>query len=106
MNVNRRNFLKGVGGLTAASALGGCASSKFGFNAGCRTYQGEKLKFGIIGAGGKGWTDWRNMFWHGELPVAICDVDSREIDRRSPDPREGLQNGFDPHLYGLPEDDR
>ena len=49
-------------GLAAATAFGGCASSPFGFNCGCRTYRGEKLKFGIIGAGGKGWTDWRNMF--------------------------------------------
>ena len=81
MQTNRRNFLKGIGGLAAASAVGGCASSKFGFTCGCKTYQGEKLKFGIIGAGGKGWTDWRNMFWHGELPVAICDVDRREIDK-------------------------
>ena len=81
MQTNRRNFLKGIGGLAAASAVGGCASSKFGFTCGCKTYQGEKLKFGIIGAGGKGWTDWRNMFWHGELPVAICDVDSTLIDK-------------------------
>ena len=81
MQTNRRSFLKGIGGLAAASAVGGCASSKFGFNCGCKTYQGEKLKFGIIGAGGKGWTDWRNMFWHGELPVAICDVDSTLIDK-------------------------
>ena len=81
MNTNRRNFIKGFGGLAAASALSGCASSKFGCNAGCKTYQGEKLKFGIIGADGKGWTDWRNMFWHGELPVAICDVDRFAIDK-------------------------
>ena len=81
MNTNRRNFLRGFGGLAATSALGGCKTSGLGFNCGCKTYQGEKLKFGIIGAGGKGWTDWRNMFWHGELPVAICDVDRREIDK-------------------------
>ena len=72
MNTNRRNFLRGFGGLAAVSALGDCKTSGLGFNCGCRTYQGEKLKFGIIGAGGKGWTDWRNMFWHGELPVAMC----------------------------------
>ena len=81
MNTNRRNFIKGFGGFAAATALGGCKTSGLGFNCGCRTYQGEKLKFGIIGAGGKGWTDWRNMFWNGALPVAICDVDRREIDK-------------------------
>ncbi len=81
MNSNRRNFLKGIGSLAAVPAFAGCASRQFGCNVGCKTYQGERLRFGIIGAGGKGWTDWRNMFWHGELPVAICDVDRREIDR-------------------------
>lgn len=79
MDMNRRGFLKGVGGCVAASAFGGCSSMSF--NVGCKTYQGEKLKFGVIGADGKGWTDWRNMFWHGELPVAICDVDRRAIDK-------------------------
>lgn len=81
MNTNRRSFIGGLGGFAAAGALGGCASPGFSRNVGCRIYRGERLKFGIIGAGGKGWTDWRNMFWHGEVPVAICDVDRREIDK-------------------------
>ena len=80
MNANRRNFIKGFGGLAAATAFGGCSSTGV-FSCGDAKYRGDKLKFGVIGAGGKGWTDWRNMFWHGELPVAICDVDRREIDR-------------------------
>ena len=81
MNTNRRNFLASIGGVAAATALGGCKTGGIGFNCGCRTYQGNRLKFGVIGAGGKGWTDWRNMMWHGEVPVAICDVDRREIDK-------------------------
>ncbi len=81
MNINRRSFITGMGGFAAATALGGCTSSKFGCTVGCKMYQGDRLKFGIIGADGKGWTDWRNMFWHGEVPVAICDVDRRAIDK-------------------------
>lgn len=81
MKTNRRNFISGLGGIAAASAMCGCATTSSSASRGCRLYRGERLKFGIIGAGGKGWTDWRNMFWHGELPVAICDVDSTQIDR-------------------------
>ena len=35
MNTNRRDFIKGIGGLAAVSALGGCASAKLGFDCGC-----------------------------------------------------------------------
>ena len=92
MTGNRRSFLKGIGIAAAASALGGCKANRCkaggaGTSAaacGIRLLKGEKLKFGAIGAGGKGWTDWRNMLWHGELPVAICDVDQTAIDMRSP----------------------
>jgi len=79
VRLNSRGFLQRFGGCAVAGLFGGCVAG--GFNVGCMRYQGERLKFGIIGAGGKGWTDWRNMFWHGELPVAICDVDRREIDK-------------------------
>ena len=77
--MNRRNFIRGFGGLAAATAFGGCRTGVF--SCGNAKYRGEKLRFGIIGAGGKGWTDWRNMFWNGALPVAICDVDRREIEK-------------------------
>ena len=80
MKTSRRNFLASIGGTAAAASLAGCSSTG-AFNCGNARYRGGKLKFGIIGAGGKGWTDWRNMFWHGELPVAICDVDRRAIDK-------------------------
>ena len=91
MRMNRRGFLARIGGLTALSAFGGCASG--GFNIGERHLVGEKLRFGVIGADGKGWTDWRNMFFHGNLPVAICDVDRTAIDRSLAVIRE---KGFNP----------
>lgn len=81
MKTNRRNF---IGGLTAAAgvaAVGGCASSKYGFHCARAAFRGQRLKFGVIGAGGKGFTDWTNMLAHGEVPAAICDVDRGNIDR-------------------------
>ena len=81
MTVNRRTFLRGIGATAAASAFGGCCTADGGARCARTAPNCERLKFGIIGAGGKGWTDWCNMFWHGELPVAICDVDRREIDK-------------------------
>ena len=82
---SRRGFLKGLGVAMASAAAGGCASPRKGACAApaCanKVLRGDRLKFGIIGADGKGWTDWRNMFWHGNVPVAICDVDSRAIDK-------------------------
>ena len=80
MNIERRSLLKGIGGLAVASAFGGCRSP-YGFHCARTALKGDKLKFGVIGAGGKGFSDWTMMFEHGELPVAICDVDSREIDK-------------------------
>ena len=81
MKTNRRGFLKGLGGIAAAASLGGCATGGRGAKIARAGFRGQKLKFGVIGAGGKGWTDWRNMLAHGEVPVAICDVDREAIDK-------------------------
>ena len=78
---NRREFIKGFAAACGAAAVGGCASSKYGFHCARTALKGDKLKFGILGADGKGWTDWRNALAHGEVPVAICDVDTRAIDK-------------------------
>ena len=98
----RRGFLKGMGLAVAASAIGGCKSGpKCGAAPACASaaLKGDKLKFGVIGAGGKGWTDWRNMFWHGNLPVAICDVDRGAIDRSLAEMRAKGFNVADVRTY-------
>ena len=78
MKTGRRGFITGMVGLGLFGA-GGCITGGGVFSIGGR-HPGEKLRFGVIGAGGKGFTDWTMAFKHGELPVAICDVDRREID--------------------------
>lgn len=99
MTGNRRSFLKGIGVTAAASAFGGCCTADGGARCARTVPNCGRLKFGIIGAGGKGWTDWRNMFWHGELPVAICDVDRREIDKSLAYMRAKGMNTADVRVY-------
>ena len=78
MQFNRRDFVKGSSFAAAAVAMGGCGTTrparKF-----CKA--GEKLNIGVIGVGGKGWSDWLPMFQNGENIVALCDVDRGPIDR-------------------------
>lgn len=86
--MNRRNFLKGSA-LTAAG-LGFAGCDTFG---GSFTYPsfttlapklrkpGEKLNIGVIGVGGKGWSDWNPMFKNGENIVAMCDIDRTWVDK-------------------------
>ena len=79
MQLNRRDFVKGGASAAGILAAGGCVSSRPArvFN----KKPGEKLNIGVIGVGGKGWSDWMPMFEHGENIVALCDVDRGPIDR-------------------------
>lgn len=79
MQLNRRDFVKGGASAAGILAAGGCVSSRP-----ARVFKkkpGEKLNIGVIGVGGKGWSDWMPMFEHGENIVALCDVDRGPIDR-------------------------
>ncbi|MBP5509684.1 MAG: Gfo/Idh/MocA family oxidoreductase [Kiritimatiellae bacterium] len=87
MRLNRRGFLKGAAFTVAAFALDGCTTTK-GFTYPTITRvvprfrkPGEKLNIGVVGVGGKGWSDWVPMFEHGENIVALCDVDRGPVDR-------------------------
>lgn len=85
MKLNRRDFVKGASLMASALAMGGCKSSRYpkvtrtvaprlrGAN--------DKLNIGVIGVGGKGWSDWTPMFRHGENIVALCDADKGMIER-------------------------
>ena len=87
MGFNRRDFLKGSSFAAASLALSGCNS--FGADAYPTVTRvpaksrkpNEKLNIGVIGVGGKGWSDWMPMFEHGENIVALCDVDRNEVDK-------------------------
>ena len=74
MKFNRRDFLKGIAGASAAAAAG-CTSSRYGFHCARQIKPGQKINFAAIGSYGKGLSDWVPMVKHGENLVALCDVD-------------------------------
>ncbi len=87
MGFNRRDFMKGSSFAAASLALAGCNS--FGADAYPTVKPvpakvrkpGDKLNVGVIGVGGKGWSDWEPIFKMGENIVAICDVDRDPVDK-------------------------
>ena len=86
--MNRRNFLKGSALTAAGLGLAGCDTFGGSFSYPDITTvapkfrkPGEKLNIGVIGVGGKGWSDWTPMFKNGENIVALCDVDRTQVDR-------------------------
>ncbi len=87
LQFNRRNFMKGASLTAATLAVGGCGTTGGSYPAVSRTTvprfrkPGEKLNIGVVGVGGKGWSDWTPMFANGENIVALCDVDRKQIDR-------------------------
>ncbi len=85
MQFNRRDFIKG--GACVAASMGVANASGAGlFPKGSGVVPkfrkpGEKLNIGVIGVGGKGWSDWMPMFENGENIVALCDVDRGPVDK-------------------------
>ena len=77
MSTSRRGFIRGLAGAGLFSAGGTILPGCFGISN--PRLAGDKLNVGVIGAGGKGWSDWTPMFLHGENIAAICDVDRRAI---------------------------
>ena len=87
MKFNRRDFMKGSGCAAISLALAGCTSlGTKGYPKVTRVVPkfrkpGEKLNIGVIGVGGKGWSDWNPMFGMGENIVALCDVDRVQLEK-------------------------
>jgi hypothetical protein len=77
MQFNRRDFIKGGAYAAGALAMGGCATAA---PRPVRVTEG-KLNIGVIGVGGKGWSDWNPMLDYGENIVALCDADRGQINR-------------------------
>jgi len=83
----RRDFMKGSGCAAVSLALAGCQSlGGKGYPKVTRVAPkfrkpGEKLNIGVIGVGGKGWSDWNPMFGMGENIVALCDVDRGQLEK-------------------------
>ncbi len=79
---SRRDFLKGAGLVTAASALPAwfieeCAAQQAARPA-ASSAPSEQIRLGLIGCGGQGRGDARNAQRFGKV-VAVCDVDTRHI---------------------------
>lgn len=74
--MTRRHFLLSTAWAAGAAALNGCATAAAGPR---RIAPGEKVKIGIIGCGGKGWSDREGV--SGENIVALCDVDEIALQR-------------------------
>ena len=78
MSFSRRSFLKGIAG-SAALVSGGCKN--FFVGGGPRIVgPGQKVRLGVVGAGGKGRFDWKCLYADGAEIVAFCDVDAALID--------------------------
>ena len=67
--VSRRSLLKG-----AAAGIAGIAVGKLEANTGPKI-QTQKIRFGIIGSGGKGWSGMEAAAGFGDI-VALCDIDA------------------------------
>ena len=81
---NRRDFIKGTALTTAALALNSPAQLAFPKIAKVSPRirkPNEKLNIGVIGVGGKGWSNWEPMFNWDENIVALCDADRNQNDR-------------------------
>lgn len=83
MRTNRRAFMRGTVGTAAALALEGCealSGKTRCVNAPRFRKPGERLNIGVVGVGGKGWSNWEPMFKMGENIVALCDTDQNPVD--------------------------
>ena len=78
MSLDRRSFLKSFV-ASAALVSGGCGSFSIGRSPRL-VGPGQKVRLGIVGAGGKGMYDWTHLYAAGAEIVAFCDVDSSMID--------------------------
>lgn len=100
MNIStRRSFIQKTGMAAAgAMALGQLPLSAL---ASQRKYvaPSDKLRFGVIGCKGMGWSDIRSHLGMPEVDcVALCDVDQNVLDMRSADIEK--MGGKKPTLYG------
>lgn len=74
--LSRRDVLRGSAAAVAGLALGaGTEASGVASPRPSRKGDSAKIRFGIIGCGGKGWSGMEQAAEHGEI-VALCDVDA------------------------------
>jgi len=76
--LSRRDVLKGAAATVAAMAAATSSAEQRRGEANGRTE--GRLRIGVIGSGGKGWSGMEQAAAHGDI-VAICDVDANERSR-------------------------
>jgi len=90
MQIDRRSFLRGAALATASVAMSGCNTMRGKVPSPYPQFTkvvpkalkpNDKLNIGVVGVGGKGWSDWTPMFQNGDNIVALCDTDRGQIDR-------------------------
>ncbi len=84
MRIKRRDFMSGTAGAAVSLALAGCGTvaGKSGSARAPRFRKpGERLNIGVVGVGGKGWSNWEPIFKMGENIVALCDVDRMPVEQ-------------------------
>lgn len=91
MNINRRNFMRGLAGISTLAA-GGCFSiGKSGAG---------KIRLAAVGVMGKGYSDWTPMVKSGLAEiVAFCDAD---YSMREKAQARLIQDGIDFDMYRVP----
>ena len=72
-DISRRELLRGSAAAVAGLALGGATAETP--QTGGADATGKRLRFGIIGCGGKGWSGMADAAQFGDI-VALCDVDA------------------------------
>lgn len=84
LNMTRREAVGLAVGAAVSGAWAGCCGRPRGTVSGQPAPRfrkpGERLNIGVIGVGGKGWSNWEPMFKMGENIVALCDVDRTPVD--------------------------
>lgn len=75
--VTRRHFIFSSALAAGALSLGGCSTPR----GPRRASANERLNMGVIGCGGKGWSDLEGVAACGENIAALCDVDENSLNR-------------------------
>jgi predicted dehydrogenase len=97
MTGSRRRFL--IGSSTAAAAAGLGLAQPLEATERKAVAASDRIRFGVIGVKGMGWANMRSALRiAGVECVALCDVDQRELDRRTKDALEA--QGQAPKPYG------
>jgi predicted dehydrogenase len=75
--ISRRDILKGSAAAVVGLAIGKASAEGSPQQSSIKS---NRLRFGIIGCGGKGWSGMEQAAEHGDI-VAICDTDAKERSR-------------------------